>query len=70
MWCIPPKASAELNLNQAWETILLLVLWGWCLWRLIVGEDWGEPAYETPRSASSAAPMSGDRISDSPPRTA
>ncbi len=65
-----PTVSAELNLGQAWETILLLLLWGWCLWRLVAGEDWGEPAYETPRSASSAAPTSGDRISDSPTRTA
>jgi hypothetical protein len=65
-----PTVSAELTLFQAWETILLLFLWGWCLWRLVWGGDRGEPAYEVPRSASSAAPMSGERMSDSPTKTA
>jgi hypothetical protein len=65
-----PTVSAEVTLFQAWETVLLLLLWGWCLWRLVAGKDWGEPAQAAPRSASSAAPMSGERISDSPTSTA
>ncbi|HET6572066.1 MAG TPA: hypothetical protein VFG68_00565, partial [Fimbriiglobus sp.] len=40
-----PKVTAELALDQAWETVLLLVLWGWCLWRMVAGKDWGEPAF-------------------------
>ncbi len=68
---IVPTVTAELTLFEAWETYLLLLLWGWCLVRLVLGQDWGEPAgAATPRSASSADPMSGDRISDSPTRTA
>ncbi len=39
-----PTVTAELTLSQAWETILLLLVWGWCLWRLVAGRDWGEPA--------------------------
>jgi hypothetical protein len=66
-----PTVSVELSLYQAWETILLLLLWGWCALRLMSGGDWGEPVYSvTPRSASSAAPTSGERISDSPTSTA
>jgi arabinofuranan 3-O-arabinosyltransferase len=66
-----PKLPVALTLYEAWETFLLLALWGWCLWGLVAGRDRGEPAYpETPRSSSSAAPTSGDRISDSPTSTA
>jgi hypothetical protein len=66
-----PSVSAELSLYQAWETILLLLLWGWCVLRLVWGGDWGEPSYDvTPRRPSSAAPTSGERISDSPTSTA
>ena len=38
-------------------------LWGWAGWRLLRSGDY-------PRNASSAAPMSGERISDSPTSTA
>ncbi len=55
--------SAVGDWNYAIDTWLVLFAWAWCGCRLLLYGD-------TPRSASSAAPMSGERISDSPTNTA
>lgn len=60
----------EFSIFTPWDTLVLLALWGWCAYSLIRGGDWGEPTQATPRSDRSAAPMSGERMSDSPTRTA
>ena len=44
------------------DTLMVLALWLWMAARLLF--------HDTPRSASSAAPISGERISDSPTSTA
>jgi hypothetical protein len=49
--------------NYAIDTWLVLVAWGWCGCRLLFQ---GDPV----RRASSAIPMSGERMSDSPTSTA
>jgi len=58
-----PTISATADYFHPVDTVLLLLLWGWAGWRLLRSGDY-------PRSASSAAPMSGERISDSPTSTA
>ena len=58
-----PNLSATSDYLHPVDTVLLLGLWAWAGWRLIRDGDY-------PRSASSAAPMSGERISDSPTSTA
>ncbi len=45
---IVPHVIGELTIFQAWDTLLLIVLWLWCGWRLLTGEDWGEPAPARP----------------------
>ena len=39
-----PTLTAEMTVYYAWDTVVLLLLWGWCGWRLVVGGDFGEPA--------------------------
>jgi len=58
-----PTLSATTDYFHPVDSVLLLLLWGWAGWRLLRHGDY-------PRSASSAAPMSGERISDSPTSTA
>ena len=58
-----PVLSATSDYQHPVDTVLLLLLWAWAGWRLLRDGDY-------PRSASSAAPMSGERISDSPTSTA
>ncbi len=58
-----PTLSATTDYFHPVDGVLLLVLWGWAGWRLLRSGDY-------PSSASSAAPMSGARISDSPTSTA
>lgn len=41
-----PALTAETTVYYAWDTIVLLLLWAWCGWRLVVGGDFGEPADE------------------------
>ena len=58
-----PVLSATSDYMHPVDTVLLLLLWGWAGWRLLRHGDY-------PSNESSAAPMSGDRISDSPTKTA
>jgi len=58
-----PQLSATTDYFHPIDTILTLLIWGWAGWRLLRHGDY-------PRKASSAAPMSGERISDSPTSTA
>ena len=39
-----PGLSAETTVYYAWDTIILLLLWAWCGWRLLTAGDFGEPA--------------------------
>lgn len=69
----PRKLEVDGPLHLALDTLLLVGLWGWCAVRLLIdrrGSDRCHAGLETPRSESSAAPMSADRISDSPTSTA
>lgn len=69
---VNPKLSAACDYNHAVDTLLVIALWAWCGMRLIRdgrrGDD--EAAYAASISADSAAPTSGDRMSDSPTSTA
>lgn len=38
-----PRVEAEIGYYHPWDTLLVLALWGWCGWRLLWDEDWGEP---------------------------
>ena len=58
-----PVLSAASDYQHPVDTVLLLLLWAWAGWRLLRDGDY-------PLSASRAAPMSGERISDSPTSTA
>lgn len=59
-----PRIEVDVPLQLALDTMLLVALWAWLGVRLLLEKD------QTPRSESSAAPMSGERISDSPTSTA
>ncbi len=70
---VTPTATAASDYNHAIDTLLVVAVWAWCGWRLIRdgrrADD--ESVYAVlPSSASSAAPISGDRMSDSPTSTA
>ena len=58
-----PTLSVTFDYFHPVDTVLLLLLWAWAGCRLLISGDY-------PRSKSSAAPMSAERISDSPTSTA
>lgn len=64
-----PKVTINTTVYHPIDTYLLLIIWAWCGMRLLFSGDVGE-AVQTPRSTSSAKPMSGERINDSPTKTA
>jgi arabinofuranan 3-O-arabinosyltransferase len=64
-WDVLGRLRLGTGYPYAWDTAILGGLWFWTATRLCI---YG--SVRTPRNASSAAPMSGDRISDSPTRTA
>lgn len=55
--------------DYPWDTLTLMAIWIWCAVRVLRGSD--RYLSQSPeRSRSSAAPISADRISDSPTNTA
>jgi arabinofuranan 3-O-arabinosyltransferase len=34
-----PRFAADSSINYPWDTLLILLLWGWCGWRLVRGDD-------------------------------
>jgi arabinofuranan 3-O-arabinosyltransferase len=70
---VTPKVTAAADYNHPIDTLLVAAVWAWCGWRLIRdgrrADD--ESVYAgLPSNESSAEPMSGDRMSDSPTSTA
>jgi hypothetical protein len=68
-----PKVSAACDYNHPVDTLLIVALWAWCGWRLI--RDGRRADDESVHagslsSSSSATPISGERMSDSPTSTA
>ncbi|HEY2910846.1 MAG TPA: hypothetical protein VGI99_11405, partial [Gemmataceae bacterium] len=43
-----PRIHFTSSIYYAWDTALVLVLWGWCGWRLLLGDE--------PRAERSAPP--------------
>lgn len=39
-----PSLVAETSVYYAWDTVVLILLWAWCGWRLVICGDFGEPA--------------------------
>ncbi len=66
-WGGTPKVAFATTTDYPWDTFILLAVWAWCGLRLVLGD---EGRSQPPSSASSAAPMSGERMSDSPTSTA
>ena len=64
-----PKITINTTVYHPIDTYLLLIIWAWCGVRFVLSGDVGDVVH-TPRNTSSANPMSGDRINDSPTKTA
>lgn len=70
---VTPQVTMAGDYNHPVDTLLILAVWAWCGWRLIRdGRAADDESVQAgfPSSASSADPMSGDRINDSPTNTA
>jgi arabinofuranan 3-O-arabinosyltransferase len=34
-----PRVHADTSISYPWDTVLVLVLWAWCGWRLLRGDE-------------------------------
>jgi hypothetical protein len=67
---LTPKLTVASDWNHPIDTFLVIAVWAWCGWRLLRDGRVADEESVQPRSSSSAVPMSGDRMRDSPTSTA